>query len=146
MIIVHARSTRLFTHSTSLTCLHYSLKGNTTPCLRSRQPQHIRKDTKKWRSGAYSQTLANQTRAAESLNITTSKIRAGVWLARTPVQTHSTQHSFLWQIMCLPPQITGNRESTVISVFCDCFGLNCVINQTCMWWNVAAWKQSLNSA
>lgn len=30
LIIEHARSPRHFTHSTSLTCLHYYLKGNTT--------------------------------------------------------------------------------------------------------------------
>lgn len=38
--------------------------------------------SKKKSSGAWSRALANQTRAAESINITTSKIRAGVQLAR----------------------------------------------------------------
>lgn len=109
MIIVHAHSPRHFTHSTSLTCLHYYLKGNMTWFLGSRQAQQISKDSKNRRSGAPSQALANQTCAAESINITTSKIRAGVRLVCATVQTQSTQHSFLWQIMCLPLQITGNR-------------------------------------
>lgn len=51
--------------------------------------------TPKGRSGAQSQVLTNQTGVVESLNITTSKIRAGMRLARTTVQTHLTQHSFL---------------------------------------------------
>lgn len=51
--------------------------------------------TLKLKSGAQSRALANQTRVVESLNITTSKIRAGVRLARTTVQTYLTQHSFL---------------------------------------------------
>lgn len=80
------------------------------------------------RSGAQSRALANQTRVAESLNITTSKIRAGVRLARATIQTHLTQRSFLWQIMCLPPQITGNRAAAVIQFFCDCFGWNFPLN------------------
>lgn len=84
MIIVHARSPRLLTHSMRLTCLHYYLKGNMTWFLGSRQPRQIREWKKKKRrsSDAWSRALANQTRAAESINITTSKIRAGVQLAR----------------------------------------------------------------
>lgn len=109
MIIVHACSPRHFTHATSLTCLHYYLKGNMTWFCGSRQAQQIIKDSKNRRSGASSQVLANQTCATESINITTSKIRAGLRLVCTTVQMQSTQHSFLWQIVCLPLQITGNR-------------------------------------
>lgn len=137
MIIVHTHSLRLFIHSRNLTCWHYYLKGNTTQCLGFVSSSKSGR-TLTGRSGALSRTLTNQTRVVESLNITTSKIRVGVRLASTTVQTYLTQHSFLWQIMCLPLQITGNRDSTVISFFCDCLGLNCVINQTFMWWNVAA--------
>lgn len=88
----------------------------------------------------------NQTRVVESLNMTTFKIRTGMWLARTTVQTYLTQRSFLWQIMGSPPQITGSGDLTVIQFFCDCFGVNFAINQTFMWWNVAvikSWKQNL---
>lgn len=118
--LLHARI-----HRVGTVCLFYHSSTTSWPHL----PMCKSERTLKRRSGAQRRALANQTRVVESLNITTSKIRAGVRLARTTVQTHLTQHSFLWQITCLPPQITGNRDSTVSSFFCGCFGVNCVINQ-----------------
>lgn len=68
---------------------------------------NCKSETLKGRNGASSRALTNQTLVAESLNITTSKISAAMWLACTAVKRFNTAQLSLTNYV---PATTNHRK------------------------------------